>query len=43
MASLSAPPETLKLNFQAFWILGPKASRVPQFSTNFWFRVSATH
>jgi hypothetical protein len=34
MASLSAPPETLKVKFRGFWIFGPRVSRVPQFFCN---------
>ena len=32
MASLDAPPTTLRLQFQEFWIFGPRVSRVLQFS-----------
>jgi hypothetical protein len=32
MASLSAPPTTLRLHFREFWIFGPRVSRVSQFS-----------
>ena len=35
--SFSAPPEALKVKFLDFLFFGPRVSRVPQISADFWF------